>query len=233
MMMRCSSSARALLLAPRRFLDQSCRAFTDAAPEAEAEAAADAGESMTKSQRQKQAKAEAAAKAADAKPAPPDFIGGFDVAGCECLLYARGVTISSSDATLASFEQNGSRCARRCLSPLPAAARCMPPLTLCRSIQRTAAALSLDPIKVAAYVKVPTTPSRAPLHCHHRSNNRLQLAQIRQQRLQSGGAIDVTKSFTQPRSRVCVRALRRPACTTLPALTPRPSSPTLAAATGK
>jgi len=111
----------------------------------------------------------------------------------------------------------------------------MPPLTLCRSIQRTAAALSLDPIKVAAYVKVPPTPSRAPLHCRHRSNNRLQLAQIRQQRLQSGGAIDVTKSFTQPRSRVCVRALRRPACTVLPALTPPPppSSLTLAAATGK
>ncbi len=60
------------------------------------------------------------------------------------------------DTTLASFEQND------------------------RSIQRTAAALSLDPLKVAAYVK---------------------LGQIRQQRTQAGASIDVTRSFTPPRSR--------------------------------
>ena len=98
---------RGLLLAPRRVLDQSCRAFADAAPEAAAAAPVDAGEGegQTKSQRQKQAKAEAAAKAANAKPAPPDFIGKWLVS-----LDVFGVMIASTDATLASFEQNGSRC---------------------------------------------------------------------------------------------------------------------------
>ena len=78
MMMRWGSSARALLFAPRRWIDLSCRPFSEAAPDAAADAPADASEGKTRSQRQKQAKADAAAKAAVAKPAAPDVIGGLD-----------------------------------------------------------------------------------------------------------------------------------------------------------
>jgi hypothetical protein len=78
-MIRLGSAARALLLAPRQALVLSRRAFSDAAPDAAAAAAPEeAGEAASKSQRQKQAKADAKAKAADAKPAPPDFIGLLD-----------------------------------------------------------------------------------------------------------------------------------------------------------
>ena len=79
MMMRWGSSARALLFAPRRWIDLSCRPFSEAAPDAAAaDAPADASEGKSRSQRQKQAKADAAAKAAVAKPAAPDVIGWLD-----------------------------------------------------------------------------------------------------------------------------------------------------------
>ena len=78
MMTRWGSSARALLFAPRRWIDLSCRPFSEAAPDAAAEAPADASEGKSRSQRQKQAKADAAAKAAVAKPAAPDLIGGLE-----------------------------------------------------------------------------------------------------------------------------------------------------------
>lgn len=103
-MIRWGSSARALLVFPRRLLDQGCRTFSDAAA-----AEADAASSATRSQRQKQAKADAAAKAAEAKPAPPDFIGE-----CSLFLCPTGFDYMLTDETLASFLQNGSRCGNFC-----------------------------------------------------------------------------------------------------------------------
>jgi hypothetical protein len=107
-MMRWGSTVRALMVFPRRVLDQGCRAFSDAAA-----AEADAAPSSTRSQRQKQAKAEAVAKAAEAKPAPPDFIGD-----CSVVLYPTSFDHMPADETLASFQQNGSRCARMLFSLL-------------------------------------------------------------------------------------------------------------------
>ncbi len=75
-MLRWGSTVQALSLFPRRALQLSCRAFSDSAPDAAAaDEPAEVAQGATRSQRQKQAKSEAAAKAAEAKPAPPDFIG--------------------------------------------------------------------------------------------------------------------------------------------------------------